>query len=229
MLNIFLEKGLENGLFKVKRLRDLDTNRRIEANVEVIDFDNVKESLFRTLNGNGTYSLELTKSCDALKIIPLEKRLDFIEIKGIEIFCERNSHLNGEEIDIAIEQQLEKFNLQNKIDHSLFLVQLLIQINQMGLNGSQRAAFFNHVLIEYIVVIDSQIENNGVLEISAMLDFMAETSNIREEFIIKLKEAMEEVSVKVTEPKLMFQSDIDNFYQGNIEIDQSIIQKTTIE
>ncbi|WP_409370293.1 hypothetical protein [Lysinibacillus sp. 38-6] len=230
MLNNFLEKGLEIGLFDIKPLRELDTNRRINSDVEVIDFDNVKDSLFKKLNENNTFSLELTKSCDALKIIPLENRLDFIEIKGIEIFCERNAHLTGVEIETAIEKQLLRFDLQNKIDHSLFIIQLLIQINQMGLDGKQRASFFNQILSEYIVVIDSHIENNGILEISAMLEFWAETSNIKDEFIIKLKEEMGKVSVlKIREPRLMFQSELDGFYAENIKIDQSFLQKTIDE
>lgn len=211
MLNELLENGKKIGLFEVKKLEELDTQRRITSKVEVIDFDAVKDSIFEDLN-KSKFGYNSFKSCDAVKIIPNANRLDFIEIKGIEVFCKRQSELEISATMEKIDKQIEKFNLSHKILHSRIILSLVFQLNQIGLTNEQIKKF-DEMESDYIIVIDSEIEQDGIKSLGAMLGYLAETSNIRKQFILKLEQAIEGISIlKINKPILRYHSEIDNHY-----------------
>lgn len=217
MLNTLLENGKKIGLFEVKKLEDLDTQNRISSKVEVIDFDAVKDNIFKTFNQH-EFGFNSLKSCDAVKIIPNENRLDFIEIKGIEEFVERHSQMEIAAAIVGIDEQIEKFNLPNKIFHSLTILTIVFQIDKITLTNAQKNSFFDEVISDFIIVIDSEIEQDGIKSFEVMLEFLAETSNIKEEYIIRLEQVINGISIlKIQKPLLKYNSEIDNHYYLNMQ------------
>ena len=77
VLNKFLELGIDKGYFTIRPLKDIDKSCCQSAEVEVIDFDSVKERLVKDFSAK----ILTPKSCDALKILPEMNRVDFIEMK----------------------------------------------------------------------------------------------------------------------------------------------------
>jgi len=217
MLKTLLENGKKIGLFEIKKLEELDTQNRISSKVEVIDFDAVKDNIFKVFNEH-EYGFNSLKSCDAVKIIPHENRLDFIEIKGIGEFCERNSELEISATIDKIDKQIEKFNLPNKIFHSLSVLSIIFQIRQIGLTNDQKESFFDEIASDFIVVLDSEIEQDSIQSFGAMLEFLAETSNIKREYILRLEQAIAGISIlKIKKPLLKYHSEIDNHYSLNMQ------------
>ncbi|GGG33887.1 hypothetical protein GCM10007425_30730 [Lysinibacillus alkalisoli] len=214
MLQTLLENGKKIGLFQVRNLKDLDTNNRIEAKVEVIDFDAIKCDIFKGFNKHSLGFDEL-KSCDGLKIIPEKKRLDFIELKGIEEFCFRHEDLSEEDATTAIYEQIDKFNLNDKIFHSLCILTIIFQIKQIALTKKQKKQFSDEITSEFIVVVDSK--KDEAKGIGLMLETLANNSDIKDQYLITLRETLQGIEVlNIKNPKLMFQEEIDYYYHENM-------------
>ncbi|WKA55516.1 hypothetical protein [Planococcus shixiaomingii] len=216
MLTNFLNKGIQLNIFELKALKNLEGSCANKANLEVIDYDKVKEKIYSLMNGPGNrLKFNQPKSCDALKILPAQFRLDFIEIKGIKDFCDNLQEKAKIEADEKIEAQVQKFNLENKIEQSLDLFKLLLQITQFEVNNTVKEEILNNALKKYIVVIDEEIEEDYAKQIAVSLDFLSTASNYKNEVIIKLQESIDGIeTVKISKPVLMSHSKIDQYYEG---------------
>lgn len=216
MLANILDKGIQLNIFELKALKNLEGSCASKANLEVIDYDNVKEKIYSLMNGQGNeLKFNQPKSCDALKILPDQFRLDFIEIKGIKNFCDSLQRSAKVEVDKRIEDQIQKFSLENKIEQSLDLFKLLLQITQLEVNNDVKKAILNNALKMYIVVIDEEVEEDYAKQIAASLDFLSTASNYKKEVIIKLQESIDGIeTVKISKPVLMSHSKIDQYYEG---------------
>lgn len=131
-----------------------------EACCLVIDFDLVKDSL-----GADTPP----KSCDAIKICIDDNRIDFIELKGFEKFKQYSPKQTTEDI----QNQVAKFNFEKKIKDSYFVLDSIVS-NQL-FDDSDKTKLQN-VAFHYFVV--SDIVKDGLTNITASLNFLAEVSSI---------------------------------------------------
>lgn len=214
MLKKLLDKGVEIELFEISALKNLDKSCAEDAEVEVIDYDLVKTKIFQGLN-NDKYRFNMLKSCDAIKIIHQEKRLDFIELKGITTFSASLREESREEAEKKIDDQLTKFDLPNKIFHSLSILSLILQMQEIQLSKKEKVEYEEEVVMDYIIVIDAEIEKEEIKKIGAMMDFLSETSDFTSEIIIRLESVLDSIKVlKVSKPLLKFQSQIDRHYEG---------------
>ncbi len=214
MIKTLLENGKKIGIFNVLPLKELDKNGKINAQVEVIDYDRTKEIFFSEIS-KGELGFKQLKSCDAIKIIAEKKQLDFIEIKGIEEFCNRNQNLNKEESIKVIETQIDKFSLPNKIKHSLMLLEFIMCINKLELNNKQKSEFDEEIICDYILVIDSEIEEDSVKSLGIMLNYLSDFSDLKNEYIVRLREAVNNVNqAKIRKPMLKYHSEMDEYYSA---------------
>lgn len=212
MLEKLLHKGISLGIFELKLIKDLPKSSASKANVEVIDYDLVKEKLYREMNGNH-FKFNQPKSCDALKIITQENRVDFIEIKGVKAFCDSLQRKEKCNVDKEIEKQISKFGLEEKIEQSFDILKLLLQIDQFEFKNSEKKWILNDTIKDYLVVIDEEIEQDYSMRIAANLDFLSTTSNYTEQVIIQLQETISGLSyIKIRKPKLISHSQLDNYY-----------------
>ena len=76
------------------------------------------------------------KSADALKILPILKRIDFIELKSFKEFFEH--HKDKPKLDQRLSRQVERFDLETKIHDSLFVMELLSRDKKLALTNEEK-------------------------------------------------------------------------------------------
>ena len=81
-LENFLEFGKAHHFFEIKQTGQIEKVCCQDSTTEVIDFDKTKEAIARH------HGIQQPKSCDALKILPEKKTIDFIEFKGLAKFID---------------------------------------------------------------------------------------------------------------------------------------------
>lgn len=221
MLTKFFEKGVTLGLFELKSLKDLEGSCASSANVEVIDYDLVKEKVYGIMNANkGSFKFNIPKSCDALKILPSEHRLDFIEIKGIKTFCEKLEERGVPNPHREMEKTVKNFSLHNKIEDSLDLLKLLLRMDKFEISNTEKEIILNEIAKNYLVVIDEEIEQDFAMRIAAGLDFLSTTSNYASQMVIKLQDSIGEINIaRVSKPILLCHSQIDEYYSSVIRVE----------
>ncbi|PFC23506.1 hypothetical protein CN264_19045 [Bacillus cereus] len=214
MLDTFMDKGVQLGLFEIKALKDLEGSCASSASTDVIDYDLVKEKIYKDMNSGGI-KFNQPKSCDALKILPEENRLDFIEIKGIKFFCDNLKERRKCNPEREMDRAVKKFDLNTKIVQSLDLFKLLLQIEGFEIKNGDKKAILKDVRKNYLIVIDEEVEKDYAMVFGAQMDFLSKTSNYNDQMVIKLKSAVEGIDVVgVSKPILLCHSDVDAYYQS---------------
>ncbi|OJD62313.1 hypothetical protein [Bacillus sp. NH11B] len=216
MLKKLLEKGVTLGLFELKPLKDLDGSCASSANLEVIDYDLVKEKVYEIMNSNGMgIKFQIPKSCDALKILPNEDRLDFIEIKGIKTFCEKLAEREGCNAQREMDKQVKKFSLSSKIEDSLDLFKSLLKMDRFEITNAEKEAILGEIHKNYLVVIDEEVEQDYAMRLAAGLEFLSTTSNYKSEMVIKLQDTIDGINIaKISKPILLCHSQVDAYYES---------------
>ncbi|EOO24788.1 hypothetical protein IIU_06608 [Bacillus cereus VD133] len=214
MLKKLLDKGVSLELFELKALKDLEGSCASDANLEVVDYDKVKEDIYALMNGkNNALKFNQPKSCDGLKIMPTEGRIDFIEIKGIQSFCASLNSRKNLNVEKEINKQIANFSLEDKIEDSLHIFKQLLQIDKFEFNNNEKRTLLNNIEKNYIIVIDEEIEKDYAKQIAVNLGFLSTTSNYADQVIVKLKETVNGIQItKVTKPILISHSKIDEYY-----------------
>ena len=77
-------------LFYCKGYQGYSKSPAKNAQTEVIDFDETKRAVTANLN-QSKKGFDEFKSCDALKILPKQEVIDFIEFKSFEYFKKYNN------------------------------------------------------------------------------------------------------------------------------------------
>ncbi|WP_019912470.1 hypothetical protein [Paenibacillus sp. HW567] len=118
VLTAFYEYGLNEGLFELQPIKDLAATACTSLELEVIDFDKTKERVSEKLR-----LAQQPKSCDALKIIPQNKSILFIEMKSFKKF-KRWMLLpkSRDEHESIIVKQIKKYNIAQKIHDSIMIL-----------------------------------------------------------------------------------------------------------
>ncbi len=212
-LKDFLQKLLDFGCnseyFNIKPIGQLNKSCCPNSKTEVIDFDATKDKLCKE-KGFQTF-----KSCDALKILPKSERLDFIELKGFKQFVKRlKSDLSSSE---QIDKQIEKFDLANKVFDSNHIMYSLIHDKYYNLEKCDKV-YYQTVKKSYIILVDIELEENGIENIALTLEFLGEDSTpIEKQILSKLtttiitKDIISSIK-NFNQPILKSCKTIDDFY-----------------
>ncbi|MDM8566167.1 hypothetical protein QUF74_11015 [Candidatus Halobeggiatoa sp. HSG11] len=207
-LQRMLNFGRDSGHFNIIPIGNLEKNCCPYSKTEVIDFDATKDKICKEAN------LQTFKSCDALKVLPKLKRLDFIELKGFRQFIKRNNP-NEKQID----KQIKKFDLVDKIIASNNIIYLLIHNKNNQLEKYDRT-HYQKIEKNYIILVDIELEDNGIENIALTLNFLSETSTPIDKLIMsKLNIEITDIDANLVpslnQPMLKSCKDIDDFYEGD--------------
>lgn len=211
MLHKLLAFGIEKGYFTLKKIKDLDKTCCPCCEIEVIDFDETKtivaqEQLQQTI-----------PSCDALKILPRIKRIDFIEMKSSENMRLEYSLRKNKDPQIFIEEKIKKLSLKDKLMESYDTLKNIIHKKAFKLTKQERVFFKEKVLKHYILLIDSELKTNGLKNLALNLDFLSTNSSdhpIRNELVSSLKTEMKENCEYLDfVPLLKSCGEIEDFYK----------------
>lgn len=207
-LQRLLKFGKETGYFSVSPLGKIAKTCCPNAMTEVIDFDRVKDQICQ----QGQY--KSFKSCDALKILPDGHCIDFIELKGFKEFRRRLPA--NRPAEPLIEAQIERFDLKTKIHDSYVVLYLLLHRKNDLIK--EEKTLYPEVNKNYLVLIDLELEENGIQNLAVTLDFLSEASDpIEKQIVSRLTTEIENISfpdLKINQPVLKSCKSIDDYYQN---------------
>jgi len=173
----------------------------------VIDFDKTKDKACSEAK------LQPYKSCDALKIMPDLRRLDFIEFKGLKRFVDYVNSIPASQQEQKIAKQIEKFDLETKLHDSYFILYLVLTKNP-SLKKSDKTNY-RSVEKNYIILVDTALEEQGIENLALTLEFLSETSSplerqIANRLAVEIEE-MSDLGFKFNKPMLKSCKTIDSY------------------
>lgn len=201
------QKGIEKGYFEVYALKDIHTSCCNSATTSVIGFDKVKEKVVQEED------LKTVSSCDCMKILPENGRIDFIEMKRFKAFVER---LKRSDVSKALDKQVNSFNFFKKIKDSLHILETLVRKNAFD-RTTMDEVHFDNITINYIVLTDVDAEKNAFEYIASSFIFLAESSSIEsliESKINKKLSKIPKIRLNLNAPMLKTCSQIEEFYKN---------------
>jgi hypothetical protein len=206
MLDRLMLFGIEKGFFEEKPLGELEKSCCPCAKTMVIDFDKAKEKIFKET------SCQQPKSADAIKILPDLNQIDFIELKGFESFIIRNN--DRADINQAISNQIEKFNLALKIKDSLFILSFLLRDKNFSCTKKERAQY-EHTTKNYFIVVDIDLYQNPMKDRAVILGFLSQNLT-KQKVLATLKQDVNSISESNLEnlkkPRILNCREIDELY-----------------
>jgi len=195
MLDKLLQIGQEYYDFEILAFKNIDKSCCTEQECEVIDFDKVKENCMQK------HSLNSIASCDAIRICPEQKRIDFIEMKGFEEYKRYNPNASASQI----RKHIDKFDFEKKIKDSLYILQTIIRSDVFNASNSERDSFEKSSK-RFFVVTDIDVKTDALKIFDLTMNFLATASSIDNEIKVCLEtrvSEMEELCFLVEKPKLI--------------------------
>jgi len=202
VLSDFLSKGIETKWFIISTIGKLEKSCCLKSKIEVIDFDEA-EILHRDKCGASSL-----KSCDAVKFLPQEKRIDFIEMKSSK------NILKNPKIDTKdkLQNQITKFDFVNKISDSLHILTAISNHKEIGLSGRERK-LIKSIPKQAILLTDLDFEEDTINTIAFTLDFLANTStDIKDLLQNEIEKIGEDTLNNLLKPQLMNCSKFETYY-----------------
>jgi hypothetical protein len=214
-LHRLLDFGCQSDYFQVKSIGRVDKSCCTEASSLVIDFDQTKDKVCREAK------LQPYKSCDALKILPDLKRLDFIEFKGLQAFADYvDSKVPLARQGEVINQQIKKFDLETKL-HDSYIILYFVLTKNSDLKKTDKSCY-RIVEKNDIILVDSAVEEDGIQNLAVTLEFLSETSSpVEKQIATQLAleiDALSDLPFKLNKPILKSCQTIDSFYESTESI-----------
>jgi hypothetical protein len=210
-LSNLLAEGQRAGYFNLLPLNALHKSCCAAVQTEVVDFDVVKDKLTQAQR------LHTLKSCDALKILPAQERLDFIEMKALRevLRRSRNQH-NSAKLDTELREKAEDFNFLGKIVDSLHLLQSLTTLREMTFNDQARQGYLN-ARKHFVVLTDLDPEETAIEFFALNLAFLASFSTpialqIERHLSTELSKVPSNLAPNFQPPMLMHCGQVDGYY-----------------
>ena len=201
VLDKLLKFGIDKGYFEFTTIGQLDKSCCPKAKVEVIDFDKTKDIITKKFN------LVSLKSCDAIKIIPENNCIDFIEMKSLANIS-KNIKIKTE---TNLKTQVDNFDLKGKIRDSLYILST-IALQNNALHGAE-LSIYHDVKKNYIILSDINFEDNPVDFIALTFDFMEYVSSSIKNI---MKESVDKINANETynlqKPILIDCEKFNNYY-----------------
>ncbi|MEK8021949.1 MAG: hypothetical protein VSS75_034165 [Candidatus Parabeggiatoa sp.] len=206
-----LDFGCHADYFNFKSIGSIDKSCCPDATTVVIDFDKTKDKVCSEAK------LQPYKSCDALKILPDLKRVDFIEFKGLKPFIRYvHSKIPPSLQEQKIDQQIEKFDLETKL-HDSYIILYFVLTKNSSLKKTDKPCY-RFVEKNYIILVDTAVEEEGIQNLALTLEFLSETSSpLEKQVATKLAVEINELSdlpFKLNKPMLKSCKTIDSFYES---------------
>jgi hypothetical protein len=206
-----LDFGCHSDYFHLKSIGTVDKSCCPDATTLVIDFDKTKNKVCSEAK------LQPYKSCDALKILPALKRLDFIEFKGLKPFVHHlHSNVPPARQAQTIYQQIKKFDLETKL-HDSYIILYFVLTKNSSVKKTDKPSY-RFVEKNYIILVDTAVEEPGIQNLALTLEFLSETSSPLERQIatrlaVEIEE-MYDLPFKLNKPMLKSCKTIDSFYES---------------
>lgn len=188
-LEHLLTIGTQDKVFRLSKIKDLDKSCCTNTEMEVIDFDALKD---KTAKEKG---LSTISSCDALKILPCKNQIHFIELKGLKNYFKYPQSTN-------LSQKIREFNLEEKFYDSISLLETVTLFKNFEYKPKDRKRFLD-VHKHYVIVTDISAKNDALdflsesllflenysnpIENEAFNQFSNEISNLRDDFCTNFK------------------------------------------
>jgi hypothetical protein len=166
VLGKLLKYGISKKYFEIVTIGKLKESCCKKSKIEIIDFDKTKEKIVEE------FELATLKSCDALRIMPTNKCIDFIEIKSSKDILNRR----GKNLNVSIEDRVNNFDFQGKIRESLIIISNIVSKNDNKFSGKERDMFFN-IKKNYIILTDISPEENPEQNLLLNLSYLSEFSS----------------------------------------------------
>lgn len=166
-LNELNNYGNDNSYFETKEIRNLEKSCCQNSTLEVIDFDKTKDLV---CSKNNIPSL---KSCDALKFTVENERIDFIELKGLNMYLNYGGRSNFNpnlDTNSQITNKITGFEINRKIEDSLKISKYIIE----EYHGSYET--FKKIEKNFLIVTDIISSINPIEFIVATLEVLSEIS-----------------------------------------------------
>ena len=166
-LNELNNYGNDNGYFETREIRNLEKSCCQNSTLEVIDFDKTKDLV---CSKNNIPSL---KSCDALKFTFENERIDFIELKGLNMYLKYGGRANfNPNLDTGsqITNKITGFEINRKIEESLKISNYIID----EYHGSYET--FKKIEKNFLIVTDIISSINPIEFIATTLEVLSEIS-----------------------------------------------------
>jgi hypothetical protein len=193
--------GIEKKYFRISTIGKLDKSCCIASRVEIIDFDETKTIICKNNNWVDI------KSCDGLKILAKNNRIDFIEMKSIVKIFEYQKPNTKTELKLHI----ENFDFISKIRDSLML---LSSITQEGVLNKKERADYHKIPKQPILLTDIDFIEDGLWAIMFTLNFLENMSNdIRSLLKDEIQTVRPDTFNNILQPKLMDCKSIDEYYK----------------
>ncbi len=201
ILKKVLDFGIDKKYFKVYTISTLAKSCCPMSHVDVIDFDATKTIICKNNNWVDI------KSCDGLKILVEENRIDFIEMKSIVKILE----FQKPNSKTKLETHVKKFDFVNKIRDSLMLMTSIIQ---EGVLNKKERADYHKIPKQPILLTDVDFIDNGLGAIMFTFDYLG---NMSTDIQYLLTEEIQFVKpdnlYNILHPKLMDCKTIDEYYK----------------
>jgi hypothetical protein len=194
-LNRLLDFGLKNKYFEYQLIKDPEDTCCSDVEIEVIDYDKTKAKIEEFSLKESSFNV--TKSCDALKIMPNEGRIDFIEYKRWQAFIdnELQSIHTGNDRRERIVEKINKFDFGSKIHDSLFLLTFFTKNRQFKLTKEEKR-LLSQIPINYIILIDINLQENPLDFIAAAFTVLGtSSSNIDSEVSNEIKKELDSIDI----------------------------------
>lgn len=172
------KKSEEEPYFQVATIGNLDKSCCEQSKLVVYDFDKCKEIIAKKKD------LTPPKSCDALKILPAEGKVFFIEMKSWQQIIKWQLKPNKDTSQV-IEAQIERQDLGVKLHDSLMILGLIIQENAFDITKVEKRCYLS-ISKQMVLLVDINTEKiSGAEKIAIDLALLGTISSTPETLAVK--------------------------------------------
>jgi len=191
--------GILKEYFKKLAIKDIDKSCCSLDNF-IIDFDKCKDLICKNTNQVPR------KSCDGLCLID---SVDFIEFKSLNNFFDKEfkyklkaNKENKKESEI-IQEKVKDFNFQKKIRDSLWLLDYIVNHQELQLSNKEQEEYYKNI-INYFIVKDNY---QPLINIMAQFNTLAKTNDNslsnRKTMNILIEKELDNITLIINKPKLI--------------------------
>jgi hypothetical protein len=176
-LNKLNNFGIDNDYFELKKIGNLDKSCCQNSTLDVIDFDKAKDKICQKAN------IPSLKSCDAIKFILENERIDFIELKGLSMYLNYGGRTNFDpnlDTNSQITNKITGFEINRKIEESLSILKKIME----EYNGNEET--LRSVLKNFLIVTDITPSSDPIEFITITLEVLSEISTPIENICLEI-------------------------------------------
>jgi len=204
-----LEFGISKNYFKKLQIKNIDKSC-CSLDFEIIDFDKTKDKICKE------NSQVPRKSCDGLC---LKNSIDFIEFKSLNHFFNKefkfklqSNKLNKAESEI-IEEKVKKFNFQKKIRDSIWLLDYIVNHQELQLSNSEQEKFYQKTPNYFIVKDNYQPLINIMEQFNILANNKHNKLSNRETMDILIEKELDNITVVLNKPRLIDCNDLKKYLE----------------